>query len=263
MVIATNNLSLVHLNIDSNRPLMNNTFFKQSALIISVIVTALFVLSGWDPFHSWLGIAEPAFFYAKWLAVVWLLLAIFRNLKLKHWVRVALAIIPVVCIVWLFVDESLLCLSGIYFPYWSRCFIPAVFIPLIGIKPTCGKSLKTNLAIFAILMAGHLCLRFLTGYQVGKADLFIPFARPFAIIYDLICAGSIWALISLSGREAFSKTLERGWIEWACAGFCLIGMFYVCFYNGLSYAASTGYWFVVYPIYRLIKSIASANRKQQ
>lgn len=241
---------------------MNNAFFKQSALIISVIVTALFLLSNWDPLHSWIGIAGPAYFYAKCLAVAWLPLAIFRNLKLKQWMRVALAIIPVACIVWLFVDKSLRCIGITYFPQWNACFIPAVFIPLIGIRPVCGKTIKTNLAIFVVLMAGHLCLEFLTGYQVGKANLFIPFARPFNIIYDLICAGSIWALISLSGRKEFSKLLEHRWIEWACAGFCLIGMFYVCFHNGLIYAASTGYWFVVYPVYKLIKSILPANQKQ-
>ena len=185
---------------------MNNIFFKQSALIISVIVTVLFVLSSWDPLHQWLGIDGPAFFYAKWLAAVWMLLAIFRNLKLKKWMRVALAVIPVVCIAWLFADESLLRVSGIYFPIWSKCFIPAVFIPLIGIRPVCGKSVKTNLAVFVVLTAGHLCLRFLTGYQVGKADLFMPFARLYTIMYDLIFVGSIWALISLSGRENFHKT---------------------------------------------------------
>lgn len=254
---------------------MNNTFFKQSALIISAIVTGLLVLSVLNGFRP--GIGGVSFYYAKWLAGVWLLLAIFRNLKLKKWMRIALAIIPVACIVWLLLDESLLRVSGIYFPNWSNCFIPAVFIPLIGIRPVCGKSIKTNLIVFAFLMTVYLCLPFLRGYQVDQAELFRPFAKPYAITNNLVFAGSIWALISLSGREEFSKALELRWIERVCAGLCIIGICSILICIGINhetlldlpmlvlanFPALTIFWFVGYPIYRLIKSNQIESRSNE
>lgn len=55
---------------------MNKSIYRQSALLISGIVTGLFVLARWNPLFHTIGIARTSYDFAVVLAIVWIVFAL-------------------------------------------------------------------------------------------------------------------------------------------------------------------------------------------
>ena len=59
---------------------MERKLFRQSALVVSVIVSALLALSVWNPAYPVLGIGGPCIQYVAVLSAVWIVWAVLTNL---------------------------------------------------------------------------------------------------------------------------------------------------------------------------------------
>ena len=256
---------------------MNNRPFKRSALIISTIVTILFVISRWNPFNSCSGMTTFCYNYAQMLAVVWVFLAIFRNLKLKMWVRIILAIVPIFCLVHIFVDDPLLTPYVRIYYAWVYLFGITAFIPLVGIKPACGNSFVSNLIIFAFTVISLVAVRIFTSKQAILDGYGVDCTRSLALLYNLIKAASIWALISLFCREEVNKVAECKYLRALFVFICVAGMLYVCFRNGLHrhlmvdnldfgwnaiHMFMPVIWYITYCIFRGLKKITHVITKK-
>ena len=251
--------------------------FKRSALIISTIVTILFIISRWNPFNSCSGITTFCYNYAKMLAVVWVFLSIFRNLKLKMWVRIILALVPVFCLVHIFVDDPLLTPYVRIYYAWAYLFVITAFIPLVGVKPTCGKSFNSNLIIFIITIICLVAIHALTNKQAILDGYGVDCTRSLALLYNLIKAASIWALIALCFREEVNRITEIKYLKVLFLVICVAGMLYVCFRHGLHrhlmvdnldfgwnaiHMFMPVIWYMTYCIFRGVKKITHAITKK-
>ena len=249
---------------------MEKSTIRQSALIISVIVPAL-LLFGWaaSGFVK-IGTFNFYFNYACQLATVWVYLAIFRNVKFPSWLRIALCVIPVAAASVLLATDPHTRLS---FPRWiapifSSWFIFRflVFLPVLGLKPSCGKALKTNIFAFCILMLAFLTIGFLPGYLAKESGYDMSsWNHAVNFLYSLFKSASIWALISLTYREEIGVLFQRKWVKWTCVAFSIAAMLFlyslrffgvlcleIDIYNLL---IAPFVWYIIYCIFRFFKKI--------
>ena len=256
---------------------MNNQPFKRSALIISTIVTILFIISRWNPFNSSSGITTFFYNYAQMLAIVWVFLAIFRNLKLKRWMRIILSVVPLFCLIHIFVEDPLLTPYVRIYYAWVYLFALTAFIPLVGMKPACGKSFSSNLIIFIVAVICLVAIRALTDKQAILDGYGVDCTRSLALLYNLIKAASIWALIALCCREEVNRIAENKYLKVLFLVICVVGMLYVCFRDGLHrhlmvdnldfgwnaiHMFMPVIWYITYCIFRGLKKITHVIAKK-
>lgn len=252
---------------------MKKSKIYQSALIISVLVSGALALSRLDPFYNTLGIIVPSVSFWVDLWFVWLFLAIFRNVKMPKWVHYVLLIIPLYFFILTFDSFSDLW----NYPYRIRrtdtpikLFAYALFIPLIGISPSCGKSIKCDIIVFALSFISWNVTRFLTSSIAFSHGYGIEFYECPPIIFARYISKIVvsWSLISLSCRDEVKSVYDRKWVKVACVSFCVLATIFIFVmpenyritYEGLYWVYPIPvFWYLAYCVFRFFKKIFSKN----
>lgn len=216
---------------------MEKKLFRQSALIISVIISVLFALSRWDPLFYTVGLARSCMSFGKALGLVWLAFALFRNVKIPRWLRYVLLVFPLYRLL-----LSFDCFNFLWGFHSGRPDVPifafAIFclIPIVGIKPSCGKSLRSNVIVFAASMTAWLALGFFSGYQANAHGFgFYFFQHTLAIFAYYICEGlACWSLIALSLREEINPAYNHTWVKITSVLVCVVATYFVFCWKGFA-----------------------------
>lgn len=253
---------------------MKQSIIYQSALIISVLVTGALALSRLDPFYNTLGIIVPSVSFWVDLWFVWLFLAIFRNVKMPKWVHYVLLIIPLCFFILTFDGFSDLWKDhhyGIRRPKIPiKIFAYALIIPLIGIRPSCGKSIKCDIIVFALSFISWNVTRVLTSSIAYSHGFGVDFYECSPLIFTCYISRIVvsWSLISLSCRDEVKSVYDRKWVKLACVSFCVLATIFIFVmpenyrltYEGLSWVYPIPvFWYLAYCVFRFFKKVFSKN----
>lgn len=213
---------------------MRKSTFYQSALIISVFVTGLLFLSRLDPFYNTIGLGLSCVSFGLDIWFIWLFFAIFRNVRLPKWAHYVLLVVPLFFFILTFDRFNYLWNhpSGIRTDNSIKAFAYSLFVPLIGINPSCGKSIKCDIIVFALSFAIWLSFRFFTGHTayVNGYGLDYHECPPVIFTYYISKIIAYWSLISISCRDELKSAYSLKWVKIACVSFCVLAtiMFFVC-----------------------------------
>jgi len=254
--------------------MMNKNLIRQSALLISVVVTSLVLIGRLDPLYPIIGMLRSCYELANTLAFAWLYLAIFRNAKPSKGMRIALAAVPILCVIMIMTsqEESF----GYSFNYdymlWARIFSVCLFFPLAGMFPKVGNKLSTNLVVLVVLGLGWAVLTFLSGYNAWESGFGIGYGRFSMLAVNTMKAGTVYSLIALSIRPELNGFFNRKWVKWTCVGICLFetiifivmfGFYHHCYsyllghFTANMFLLSPVVWYLVYCIFRFFKKMVT------
>lgn len=251
---------------------MRKSTFYQSALIISVFVTGLLFLSRLDPIYNTIGLGLPCVSFGLDLWFIWLFLAIFRNVRLPKWAHYVLVVVPICFFILTFDRFSYLWNRpyGVRTDSSIKVFAYSLLVPLIGIKPSCGKSIRSDIVVFALSFAIWLSFRFLIGHTANANGygLYYYECPPVIFTYYISKIIAYWSLISLSCRDELKSAYDHKWVKIACVSFCVLATIIFFIWPGnypLSYYNISGvyplpvFWYIAYCIFRLFKKVFLKN----
>lgn len=204
-----------------NSPI-DDTRFSQSALSVSVTVIFLWTLSHIDPLYPYVGTRWTPLWFGNGLWLSWVLHSILRNVRVCRTVR----LIMIAVTVFVFIESLFHFRYGFYY----KLLLPCTVSCFAGIIPSVGKSMRSNIAICIVLMAGYLAGTYFSfGWSAMKMD--IPMNVRLLLLHSShVCMiGAIISVISLSYRHELTRYIHISSVRWTLICVCVAcSVYFIC-----------------------------------